>query len=296
MKYVLHSVSYAGFWRNQASLGLEDFLRKAAELGYDGVEIMAKRPHASPLDLDEERKIQIGDLLKQLNLECACLAAYTDFTSGMDSKFIPSQEMQLIYIDELIKLAAMWNCRLIRVFSGYCLANVSYWQQWDACVKGLKECAKRAQRYGITIGVQNHHDIAADANSMLELLNEIDEPNCKVMLDAWVPAVHGVSLEETVNIFAGNIAYTTAADYIYLPRYKYLPDNVNYEKKPGILKAVPMGEGFIDYALFFKALRDTGYDGYVAYEMCSELRGGGSIANLDSYARRFLTYMKELYR
>jgi sugar phosphate isomerase/epimerase len=52
-----------------------------------------------------------------------------------------------------------------------------------------------------------------------------------------------------------------------------------------------MGEGFIDYPGFLRALREIGYDGYVAYEMCSPLRGGGSEQNLDRCARRFLEYM-----
>ena len=38
-------------------------------------------------------------------------------------------------------------------------------------------------------------------------------------------------------------------------------------------------------------LKEIGYDGYVAYEMCSYLRGGGSEENLERYARKFLDYM-----
>jgi len=53
-----------------------------------------------------------------------------------------------------------------------------------------------------------------------------------------------------------------------------------------------MGEGFIDYRAFFAALRDVGYQGAVAYEMCSPLRGGGDEANLDQYARWFLDWMR----
>jgi len=58
------------------------------------------------------------------------------------------------------------------------------------------------------------------------------------------------------------------------------------------VQAVPIDEGFIDYPTFFEALREGGFDGLVAYEMCSPLRGGGSMENLDSYARRFLDFMK----
>ena len=46
---VLHSVSYSGSW-GQHFLSVEQFLDKAADLGFDGVMLMAKRPHLSVLD------------------------------------------------------------------------------------------------------------------------------------------------------------------------------------------------------------------------------------------------------
>ena len=81
--------------------------------------------------------------------------------------------------------------------------------------------------------------------------------------------------------------HTTVADYVHRPRYRYQPNIVNYVREPDALRAVPMGEGVIDYKTFFEALKEIGFDGYVAYEMCSYLRGGGSEENLDRCARRF---------
>ena len=54
-RYLLHSVSYAGFW-GQAYLGVDDFVAKAAELGYNGVMLMAMRPHLSVLDYGEKER------------------------------------------------------------------------------------------------------------------------------------------------------------------------------------------------------------------------------------------------
>jgi len=70
---------------------------------------------------------------------------------------------------------------------------------------------------------------------------------------------------------------------------------VNYSPVPDVVRAVPMGTGFIDYAAFLNGLRAGGYpeDGWVAYEMCSPLEGGGSEENLDRCAQRFVSWMKE---
>jgi sugar phosphate isomerase/epimerase len=89
------------------------------------------------------------------------------------------------------------------------------------------------------------------------------------------------------------IVHTTVADYVRRPRFHYQPRLVNYVQKPDVIRAVPMGEGFIDYRGFFNALKANGYDGYVAYEMCSVLEGGGSEDNLDRCAKQFVEYMRE---
>jgi sugar phosphate isomerase/epimerase len=54
-----------------------------------------------------------------------------------------------------------------------------------------------------------------------------------------------------------------------------------------------MGEGMIDYPAFLGALREAGYDGGVAYEMCSPLQGGGSLENLDRCAGKFVDYLRD---
>jgi len=67
---------------------------------------------------------------------------------------------------------------------------------------------------------------------------------------------------------------------------------VNYQVAgPDLVRAVPFGEGCIDYAAFFRGLRDGGFDGVAAYEMCSPLRGGGAVENLDRCAAQYVKCM-----
>ena len=90
------------------------------------------------------------------------------------------------------------------------------------------------------------------------------------------------------------LVHTTVADYVRRPRFRYQPALVNYTRETDAVRAVPMGEGFIDYRGFFRALREGGFRGSIAYEMCSPLRGGGGEENLDRCARRFLEYMRSV--
>lgn len=290
-KTALHSVSYAGAWIGQARLALPDFLRKARALGYDGVMLMAKRPHLSVLDFDAKACEELRRLLRELALKVVCLAGYNDFSLGSDHPEIPLREMQLLYVRNLAQLAHALDCPLIRIFTSYDDLRTPYDQLWTTSVSCLKECAQQAAAFGVTVGVQNHHDTAVHYETMFDLLEEIDEPNCKAMFDAWAPALHGMDLEAAVLKMAPYLVHTTVADYVRRPRFRYQPPLVNYTRESDAIRAVPMGEGFIDYRKFFAALRKIGYQGSVAYEMCSYLKGGGGEANLDRYARRFQEYL-----
>ena len=156
----------------------------------------------------------------------------------------------------------------------------------------IRECAQRAGDLGVTIGVQNHHDLASHHDSLFDLVTAVDHPACKAMFDAWTPALQGAGLAAAARKLAPLTCHTTVADYQLRPRYRYQPNVVNFEEQTAWTQAVPMGEGFIDYRGFLAALREGGYDGGVAYEMCSPLLGGGSIENLDRHARQFLAWMK----
>jgi sugar phosphate isomerase/epimerase len=128
----------------------------------------------------------------------------------------------------------------------------------------------------------------------LEFLSDVGRKNCKLGFDAWSPALRGEDLYETAKRLAPHTIITTNADYVRLPRYRYRPDCVNYERvQPDLVRAVPFGDGFINYRAFFSGLRDGGFDGIATFEMCSQLRGGGSIENLDRCASRYLRWFNE---
>jgi sugar phosphate isomerase/epimerase len=294
-KLALHTVSYAGVWRGQAFLPLERVLERARELGFDGVMIMAKRPHLSPLDYDREARERLREKIEAMGLEVACLAGYVDFTAGVDRPMTPMVEVQAVYVGELARLARDLGCGMVRVFTGFERPGLPFDKLWDICVQGLKLASQRAAEFNVTLAVQNHHDIAIHHESLRWLLEEVDEPNCKAAFDAWAPALLGLEgeeLKEAVRVIAPFLVHTTVADYIKHPRFIYDQSLTNYLKREARLNAVPMGTGIVDYPSFFEALREIGYRGWVAYEMCEVLKGGGSEENLDRYARRFLEYMR----
>jgi len=296
VKTCLHSVSYSGLWRGQALLSVDDFITKASELGYDGVELGTKRPHASLLDYNAAARKRLRSRFEDLGLDLVCLAGYNDFTAGLDKVGVPHVEIQALYIGELARLAHDLGSNMVRIFTGYERPGVPYDRQYAMVLEGIELSAKIAADYGVTLIVQNHHDIALHHAAMKWMLDEINLPNVMAAFDAWSPVIEGVSYDElrdAVHLMSPYLVHTTTADYEKHPRFRYEFLQTYYEPLLPQNRMVMMGEGYIDYKPFINALKEIGYQGYITYEMCEVLKGGGSIENLDKSARTFLNYVKQ---
>jgi len=297
VKTALHSIGYSGLWRGQAKLTVDEFLDKAKELGYDGVALMTKRPHLAPGDYDANARRALRAKLDKLGLKLVFLAGYTDFTAGLDKPGIPHAEIQAAWVGELARLAKDLGTDMVRVFTGYERPGIPFDKQYEIVVDGLKMAGRAAAQYGVTLAVQNHHDIALHHDAMSWLIKEVNLPNVKVGWDAWSPSLEGLSAAEmrrSVLAMKPFLINTIAADYVRLPRFGYDNALTNYAPKDPVLRAVPRGKGIIDNGTFLRALKEIGYQGYITYEMCEVLDGGGTMANLDRTAREFLDYAHRL--
>lgn len=296
VKTCLHSVSYMGIWRGQAVLTVDEFLVKAKELGFDGVELAAKRPHVSLLDYDDAARKKLREKIKSLGIELVCLAGYNDFTAGVDRAGVPHSEIQAIYIGELARLARDLGTNMVRVYTGYERPDLPSDKQYSMVVEGLQMAGKIAAQYGVTLVVQNHHDIALHHDAMKWLLEEVNLPNVKAAFDCWSPTMQGLSsgeIKKAIYTMKPFIFLTTVADYEKLPRFRYNPTQINYVPLLPENRLVPTGEGYLDYKTFISTLKEIGYQGYISYEMCAALKGGGSVENLDKTAKIFLEYVKQ---
>mgnify|MGYP000244581647 CR=1 FL=1 len=289
MKVALHSVGYSGTWGGETVLSVEDFVKKAASLGFDGVELMAKRPHLSPLDYARRDVDRLRELLSSLGLDAACVASYHDFSPSPDHPDMARVEKELVYLDRVMEIAAGLECKVVRTYSGYLYPGVDYRRQWETCVEALGEACSIAEDHGVYLGLQNHSPLSSFVDEVLTLVKDVGSNRLKVVLDAPLLVERGENLRESVLKCRRLIVHTHTSDFTYV-----------YGRQPGAfftfrrVMAVPLGRGVVDYRTFIKALKEIGYDGYLSYEMCSELEGGSSEENLDRLARIALGYTKSL--
>ncbi|MBT3272399.1 MAG: sugar phosphate isomerase/epimerase [Spirochaetales bacterium] len=290
MKKGIFSVSYSGLW-GQAKLNAVEFIYKAKDLGYEGVLLMAKRPHLSVIDSDEAMLTSIETALQETGIELIGLAAYTDYLLPAPAE-IPIAEIQRLYVQRCAAICSRLGGRIVRVFTGYDRGDVSRGSQENTVTAELQAAADDAGSHGILLSVQNHHDIGVHTDELNMLLDTVGAENIRAGFDAWSPYLRGEDLYASARLMAPRMFMTICADYLTFPRYRYLPELVNYKRiEPRAVKATLMGSGEISYGDFFRGLADGGFDGWAVYEMCSPVIGGGTIENLDRLAEGFITWI-----
>ena len=102
MRACLFSVSYAGLW-GQHRLDLCQFLERAAGIGYPAVELMAKRPHLSPLDWSEAALLSLKRKADELGTE---IATRLHGFYRLCCRRSPLYEMQLQYVRSVVDMAS----------------------------------------------------------------------------------------------------------------------------------------------------------------------------------------------
>ena len=291
IKLALHSVSYSGTWGGQAVLPVERVVSKAVEFGYDGIELMAKRPHVSPLDYQGKKRKELRELIESSGLEVAAVAAYNDFANPTADV----REKELLFLKETIGLTSDLGAPVLRIFGsgmGEMHPEASFDQQWVWSKEGIEEAIEHAEQRAVVLGLQNHTPVMQTYKNVLDMAREIGSDHLKVTLDAPLLDRAGESVCEAVREAGDLIVHSHTSDHTVRPGpLMRVPGGV---LRPLDFRAVPLGEGQVDLRTFVSALKGVGYQGYLAYEVCGPVVGGGGEKNLDRCAIKAVEYMRGL--
>lgn len=301
MKFILHSVSYSPSWEGQTALSLYAVIDKTAKLGYDGIELMAKRPHASPLDLNDSDRKRLKDYIASKGLILPCIAGYQDFSDDPLHADMPKGEKELLYLRESIRIARDLGAKILRIYSSFLYPDVQRSLLWKQCVRYLKEGVKYAEDSDVILALQNHSELTFNHTDVLEMVEEVGSGHLKIALDPPYVCMTGIPYDRAVEECRRFIVYSTTSDFVGVPTpvNTRVPGFLHYSAGLLLLyrkKTVPLGQGDVDYRNFLSALKKIGYDDYLAYEICSPIAGGGAEENLDRCATVSLEYLKKLWK
>ncbi len=302
MKVGLYTISFAGVWYDGPALSLEDILKRAKQMGFDGVEIGARRPHASPMDLDEKARGRIREQAAGLGLEIPAIASYNNFASPI----LEQRENELLMVREQIKLARDLGAPVLRVFAawrGITLRDGQgsyemtrrYWDQGYADVTGaerwrwvrdcLKEAADFAGEMGVTLALQNHEPVIRDHLDMLEFIEEVGSPALKASLDCPL-------LVQQDDEYVAEAVRATGDLQVH-SHYGGEFEEVDGEAAQRQIRFTRRSS--INYPAFVDALKRIGYQGYLCYEFCHpclgedhELQGLEAVAEQVRLAQKYM--------
>jgi len=240
-----------------------DAVRRLASIGYAGIEIMADVPHAWPACLLEEQKQAIRDALKQNRLAISNINAFMmNAISDPRQKYWhpswiePNRHYRQIRIDHTKR-----SLTLARELGAPCITTepggpVEPGESWSAAlnlfVEMLKPVAEYAEKEGVLLLIEPEPDLLIEtADQFLELMQHIDSPAVALNFDIGHFYCVGDEPAPTVRRLAKYIRHFHLEDIAATRVHHHL---------------VP-GEGAIDFASTFHAIRDIGYDGWITIEL-----------------------------
>ena len=246
---------------------LEINLKKAAALGYDGVELALLRP-------DQIKAGRVEVLLEELGLGIPMVSSGQVFAEGGLCFTSPDQDVrdQAIsrlkgLIDTAAKFRSMVNVGRVR---GPLEPGKPPRTAEDRFIEAMKEVADYAAGHGVVVAVEpvNRYEInfVNRLEEAAEMIDRLGRPNVKIMPDLFHMNIEEASIEGSLMAFRDYIAYVHFADSNRLA--------------PGM--------GHLNFPNIIAVLKAIGYGGYVTAEILPHPDPDTAAARAAAYLRALI--------
>ena len=277
MKISLYSICLNCGYYGGPPMSLLEVIPLAKTWGYDGIELEAKRPHGSPLDLNADMRDRIKKSAADNGLPISCVAAYNDYSSPIDEH----KENELLMTREQIRLAADLDSPFVRVFAQWSGVTrrdgaITYdiarhnmetrypghtpLERWCRVRECLVEASKMAADAGVILALQNHTPVTNNYRDVLSFVEEVNSPALKVCLDP--PCMHRHTEEYYQQ--ALRETGTLMVHSHYGGRFERDSDGKVVKLNPN-----PLGSDCDDASFYRNAKAIANFDGHTGYELCS---------------------------
>lgn len=245
---------------------LPEAVRRIADHGYTGVELLADTPHAFVPEFDEADREALADAIAETGLAVSNVNANTAMGYYDDAPPSAFFEPSLITADEearawrieytkrAIDLAAAVDAPAVCVATGRPLPGNPPERAREYLLDSLHEILDYAETAGVDVGIEFEPELLIEStDEVLALIQEVGRDSLGVNLDIGHAAVYGEDPAESVRRCAGHITGIHLEDIAGGVRGKH------YHLVPG--------EGDLDFEPVFAALEDIGYEGFATLEL-----------------------------
>jgi len=190
------AVSTYSYWRfkDNLKLPIEDCIDKAAEMGFDGVDVLyIQMPKDKP-------NVYLQNLKRKAlinGLDLCCMSTHQGFVTPDENKRQGQIDLTLHHIDTAYKLgipiirvntgtwgtsknftALMDNRGIEQPLPGYTDEDAFPW-----VIEAYEKCLPAAEKAGVILGLENHWGLARTAEGLLRIVKAVDSPWLQVLLD-----------------------------------------------------------------------------------------------------------------
>lgn len=229
-------------------LGSEDGVRKAAEIGADGIQVYAVSGAVSP-EMTKEQRLAFVKLVKDLGLEISALCGDTGRGFASEENNPETLEISKAIVD----LAVDLGTHVVTTHIGT-VPDDKNDPKYGIMLKACKELADYAASRNVTFAVETGPE---KAPLLRQFLDDVDSKGLGVNLD---PANLVMCSEDdpvaAVHTLAKYIVHTHAKDGKAL--------NPPQDGRRWI--ELPLGEGGVDWPRYLEALDAIGYRGFLTIE------------------------------
>lgn len=247
-------------------LPLDESIKLAGKLGFDGIQIYATTGEFSPEVLTTERKSEVRSLLMENHLEISALCGDM---GGYGFQIESDNAERIQKTKRIIDLAEEFEVGVITTHIGVIPENKDN-PRYSVMLDAMCKCGEYAADKKITLAIETGPEKASTLLSFLQDTNG----GIGVNLDpANFVMVTGQDPVEAVQVLGKYIVHTHAKDGVML---KQTDPEIIYDcfAKGGIealnvadyFLETPLGDGDVDYAKYINELRGIGYDGYLTIE------------------------------
>ena len=273
MKLAFNTWVYSSFPVWVPSYPLEEVVPRLAAIGYDGIELGAASPHAYPDFTSPQRRREIRQLFEHNNIALVSMLPAPGGGPGFNvSSPIPEERAGAIdQYKKVVTLCAELGGKIVLYVAGWQVFGTTRDEAWGWSRAALAEVAAYAQTQNITMCIEPtsaDSNLIDSADDAIKLKDEVAAPNIKLMFDTYHTIYRNEVATDYVHRFGKDLAHVHLADSDRLPP----------------------GEGTGEFPTLIKALKKTGFDGYLTMEIGFNRRN----VDPDAFAKRAYDYIKGL--
>ena len=251
---------------------IEESIKGAAKIGYDGVELRPL-PNHLPADTNPARLAEIKRMVADHGLEVPCIAcmptSYLDKSDTECEKLLDEMKVFIGFAHEL-------KCTVLRHWIGAKPSRKATDADWETAADWMRKGAALAAAEGITLALELHHGTLIDTvDGSLAFLERVGMDNVTVIHDA-------ANLYQD-NVEYGRVAIEKLGDHLQEIHAKDIVEVVDdcnprsgrpYRDRRFVDRMID--QGGVDQYSIFTGLKNIGYNGYAVVE-------SGLVSGLDSF-------------